>query len=406
MKAVAVIGMNFGDEGKGHIVDFLSDKDTLNIRFNGGAQAAHAVFLSDGRNHIFRQFGSGSLQKARTLFASHFIFNPIFFAAEWEELSKKTSLQEVFIDPRCRVTTIWDMLINGFSSFYRKKNDTTGVGINETIERSQFRQLRISVRDLIDKDKKILAETFKLIRKEYVPWRLEQLSLPYSEFQHYSEQIIRDIKGTEEAFIDTIEAMLQCVVVWPDGNLIDRYLNKDKGRRIVFEGAQGLRLDQNRKNLMPYLTRSNTGLQNVFDCLRKVKTPLELDCYLVTRTYLTRHGDGPIWNEVKKPYDSVEEPTNTENFYQGKMRYGYLNKSWYGLAVKEMKGYIDSHLPKCVSKVNLFTAFTCLDQVKGDLIYSINGSKDFIIGSIEDFENVKIISKGIRETDCAILDST
>ena len=402
MKAIAVIGMNLGDEGKGHIVDFLSDKDTLNIRFNGGAQAAHAVFLSDGRSHVFRQFGSGSLQKARTLFASHFIINPIFFAAEWEELSTKTSLQGIFIDPRCRVTTIWDMLINGFSSFYHKKTDTTGVGINETIERSQFRQLRISVRDLIDKDKKALAEIFGIIRNEYVPWRLEKLSLPYPGFQEYSEQLIHEVKEAEEAFINAIEGMLQCIVVWPDGNLIDRYLDKDKGRKIVFEGAQGLRLDQNRKELMPYLTRSNTGLQNIFDCLRKVRTQLELDCYLVSRTYLTRHGDGPIWNEIKQPYDGVEEITNTENSYQGKMRYGYLNKSWYDLAIKETKEYINSHLPKCVSKVNLFTAFTCLDQVNGDLIYSIDGAKDFIIGSIDDFENVKIISKGNKETDCLL----
>ena len=403
MRAVAIIGMNFGDEGKGHIADFLSDKDTLNIRFNGGAQAAHAVFLSDGRNHIFRQFGSGSLQEARTLFASHFIINPIFFAAEWQELSKKTSLREVFVDPRCRVTTIWDMLINGFSSFYRKKNDTTGVGINETIERSRFRQLRISVRDLIDKDKKTLVDILKTIRREYVPWRLEKLSLPYPEFRSYSKQMIKEIKQAEESFMDTIEGLLQCIVVWPDGNLVDRYLDKDKGRKIVFEGAQGLRLDQNRKELMPYLTRSNTGLQNVFDCLRKAKTPLELDCYLVTRAYLTRHGDGPIWNEIEQPYDGVEETTNTENSFQGRMRYGYLNKTWYDMAIKEMKEYINLHLPKCVSKVNLFTAFTCLDQVDGSLIYSMDGSKDFVTSSIEDFENVKIISKGNKETDCCYI---
>lgn len=403
MKAAAVIGMNFGDEGKGHIVNFLSDKDTLNVRFNGGAQASHSVFLSDGRSHVFKQFGAGSLHGARTLFASHFIVNPIFFAAEWKELSEKTMLREIFIDPRCRVTTIWDMLINGFSSFYRKKNDTTGIGMNETIERSQFRQLRISIRDLIDKDKKALVGILETIGKEYVPWRLGKLSLPYREFQAYSEEMINDIKRTEEAFIGTIEAMLQCIVVWPDSNLIDRYLNKDKGRKIVFEGAQGLRLDQNRKELMPYLTRSNTGLQNVFDCLKRVKTALELDCYLVTRTYLTRHGDGPIWNGIRKPYDGVEDTTNTENLYQGKIRYGYLNKSWYDLAVKETKGYIDSHLPKCVSKVNLFTAFTCLDQVNSGLIYSVNGSKDFIIGSIDDFENVKIISKGNKDTDCIVI---
>jgi len=401
MKAAAVIGMNFGDEGKGHITNFLSDSNTLNVRFNGGAQAAHAVFLSDGRSHIFRHFGAGSLRGARTLFASHVIVNPIFFAAEWTELSEKAPMREVFIDPRCRITTIWDMLINEFSCYFRKKNDTTGVGINETVERSQFRQIRISMRDLIDRDKASLAAILKKIKTEYVPWRVEKLGLPYPGFLRYCEGKISDIKQTEEAFLNTVKGMLKCVIVWPDGNLIDRYLAKEAGRQIVFEGAQGFRLDQNRKELMPYLTRSNTGLQNVFDCLRTTKTPLELDVYLVTRTYLTRHGEGPIWNEVRLPYNGVEEPTNAENPYQGKMRYGYLNKSWHDMAIKEIEEYARPNLPKNVKKAEVHTAFTCLDQMGGDLIYSKNGSGDFISGDISDFGKVKIISRGNRETDCA-----
>lgn len=177
-KAIAVIGMNFGDEGKGHIVNFLSDENTLNIRFNGGAQAAHAVFLSDNRNHIFHQFGSGSMKGARTLFASHFILNPIFFVAEWSELYNKGPLRAVFVDPRCRISTPYDMLINEFSCHYRDKTDSTGYGINETVTRSQFRQLRIVMRDLIDRSESDITSILKKIRTEYVPWRLSKLKLP------------------------------------------------------------------------------------------------------------------------------------------------------------------------------------------------------------------------------------
>jgi len=400
-KATAIIGMNFGDEGKGHIVNFLSDTNTLNIRFNGGAQAAHAVSLSDGRSHLFKHFGAGSLRGARTLLASHFIVNPIFFATEWENLNKVAPLREIFIDPRCRVTTIWDMLINEFASAYKKKNDTTGMGINETIERSQFKELRITMRDLIDKDRKTLLSILNTIKTQYIPWRLDKLLLPYDAFRYHCDQRILDIKQTENTFMDTIEGMLKCVMVWPDSNLIDRYLAKDKVRHLVFEGAQGLRLDQNRKELMPYLTRSNTGLQNVFHCLKTVKTDLELDVYLVTRTYLTRHGDGPVWNEVKQVYDGVEDATNAENSYQGKMRYGYLNKSWYDLAINETEKYIKSHLPECVKKINLHTAFTCLDQSGEEIIYTTDGSGEFITGEIDDFRNVKIVSEGNKETDCS-----
>lgn len=401
MKAMVVIGMNFGDEGKGHITNFLSNNETLNIRFNGGAQAAHAVFLSNGHRHIFKHFGSGSLSGARTMLGSHFIVNPLFFGAEWTSLAGKVPMREVFIDPRCRITTIYDMLINEFSCYYRKKNDTTGCGINETVERSQFRQLKISMRDLIDKDISDIAPIIEKIRSEYLPWRLKKLSLPLHLFDDYRKLRISNFRETEEAFLNALRGMLKCIVVWPEDNLIDRYLAKSKSRQLVFEGGQGFRLDQNRTELMPYLTRSNTGLQNVFDCLSTVKTALELDVYLVTRTYLTRHGDGPLWNEVRLPYNNVEDHTNVENSYQGKLRYGYLNKSWYDDAIDEIRQYIKDHQPGCVKKVNIYTAFTHLDQLDNDeIIYSINGSKDFIVGNINDFSNVKILSSGREETDC------
>lgn len=400
MKAIAVIGMNFGDEGKGHIVNFLSDANTLNVRFNGGAQAAHAVFFADGRNHIFHQFGSGSMKGARTLFSSHMIVNPIFFGTEFIELTKKANLREVFIDPRCRISTIYDMLINEFTSYYHKKQNTTGYGINETIERSQFRQLRISMRDLIDKDLSVIAATLKTIREEYVPYRLDELSLPFPLFLDYCRQRIYNFEQTEAACINAVSEMLKCVVVWADDNLIDRYLAKDNSRKIVFEGAQGFRLDQNRKDLMPYLTRSNTGLQNVVDCLRMVRTPLDLNVYLVTRAYLTRHGEGPLWNELKKPYDNIEELTNIPNPYQGAMRYGFLNKSWYDQAFSEIREYINKNKPGCIKNIKIESAFTCLDHLdEGEIIYSRDEERDFIHGDLLDFSDISITSNGMLETD-------
>ena len=404
MKAVAVIGMNFGDEGKGHIVNFLSDENTLNIRFNGGAQAAHAVFLSDGRNHIFKQFGSGTLRGARTLLGGHFIVNPIFFVAEYAALTGKTALREVFIDPRCRVSTQYDMLINEFSCKQKGKNDTTGMGINETVERSQFRQLRISMRDLIDKNEASILSILEKIRIEYVPWRLDQIGIPYATFENYCAKMIKNLKELDHIYLKTVKTMLKHIVVWPDDDLIDRYLAKDKKRKVIFEGGQGLLLDQHKKEFMPYLTRSSTGLQNVFDCLRTVKTSLDLDVYLVTRAYLTRHGDGPLWNENSLTYSDTDDITNSENAYQGKMRYGFLDKNWYDKAIEETKKYVDKRLPKSISKVNIQTAFTCLDQLDGSkLIYSENGSKEFIEGSIDDFADVGIISKGRTEKDVCFL---
>jgi len=400
-KATVIIGMNFGDEGKGHITNYFCDENTLNIRFNGGCQAAHAVFLSDGRSHIFKHFGSGSLRKARTLFTKHVILNPIIFAAEMKELSKKTGLREVFIDPRCRVTTPYDMLINEFSSWYKKSNSTTGFGINETVERSQYKQLRITARDLTDKTDSDLKELINKIQKEYLPWRFEQLKIPYDMFKSW---LNADLDSITETYFSVIKEMLKFIVVWPDDNLIEKYLSKDPDRKLVFEGSQGFRLDQNRMELMPYLTRSNTGLQNVFECLSAVNTPIDMQVYLVTRSYLTRHGDGPLWNEVLKPYENAQDTTNIENSYQGKLRFGYLNKTWYDTSIKETQDSIMKNKPKYIQNIQLNVAMTHLDQLDNDeIIYSTdNEPSKFSTGHLDDFREVNLISKGQLETDISV----
>lgn len=380
MKAVAVIGMNYGDEGKGHITNFFSDENALNIRFNGGAQAAHAVFLSDGRNHIFHHFGSGSLQGARTLLASHFIVNPIRFVDEYEALSQKTDLREVFIDPRCRVSTHYDMLINAFSSWYHRKHDTCGIGINETIERNQFRQLRIRARDLVNKSEDQLKSILQTIENEYVPYRLDKLKLPKSMFRSYCSKRIKNRKETMEAYLRTIKFVMAKSVVWPDDNLIYRFLTRSPARHLVFEGAQGLLLDQHRTEYMPYLTRSSTGIKNVFEVLGTMRTSINLDVCLVTRTYLTRHGDGPLFNEFSLPHAKITEPANPENPYQGKMRYGHLNKDWYNKALKELQH--NNKYPKCIAKYEVGVAMTCMDHINLDLA---------------DFNHIKIISDGPTE---------
>jgi len=397
MKSVAIIGMNYGDEGKGHITNYFSSKDTLNIRFNGGAQAAHGVFLSDNRNHIFHHFGSGSLNGARTLLANRFIINPILFDQELEELTKKAPIREIFIDPRCRVSTHYDMLINSFSAKYHKKNNTCGIGINEAIERSKYRQLRIGMRDVIEKSETELNLILKKIEHEYVPYRIEELKLPFHDFKNYCAKRIRQPKKIMNSYLQTLLAMRNYIVVWPDDNLIDKFLAKDHNRHLVFEGAQGMLLDQNRTKYMPFLTRSNTGLKNVFDILRTVRTSIELDVYLITRAYLTRHGEGPLFNEKDKPYDGINEFSNPENPYQGKMRYGFLNKVWYDQAIQETCGF-GKKKRSCLKSFRIGVAMNCIDHIDKNLLYS-NGSKKLIEGSINDFDKIKIKSVGPTEKD-------
>src|SRR5262249_552775 len=82
--ATAVIGANFGDEGKGLAVDAIValDPDAAVIRFNGGAQAGHTVVAEDGRRHVFSHFGAGTLRGAATFLSRFFVVQPSIFARE------------------------------------------------------------------------------------------------------------------------------------------------------------------------------------------------------------------------------------------------------------------------------------------------------------------------------------
>jgi len=354
MRATAVLGMNYGDEGKGHIVDYLCDEDTLNIRFNGGGQAAHSVVLSDGRSHVFHHWGSGTLQGAQTLLAREVIVNPLIFVTEARELQSKTALKRVLVDGRCMVTTPYDMMINEFHSCCDRRKNTCGVGINETVERS-IGWKALSFEKFLSMDSYGMRDFLSEVCFRWVPQRLESLGLSYKEFIDWQMYVLETgLDILTQAFLNLRAEMRERVKIVEDSTAI--HIQERMEKPIVFEGAQGLLLDQARTEFFPYLTRSNTGLNNVEAILMELGwSGDDMDVLLVTRPYFTRHGDGPVMNEVDGfPFLGMsEDPTNPENKFQGSMRYGYLDMNWYSKAIKETEAW--GH--------DVGVAITCLDHV-------------------------------------------
>jgi len=397
-KAFAVIGMNYGDEGKGHITNYFSSENSLTIRFNGGAQARHTVHTSTGLSHIFSHFGSGSLKGARTLLGCHFIVNPLILFHEAKYLSEKVNIPNLFIDPRCRVTTPFDMLLNELNSNYHKRKDSCGVGINETVERNAYRQLSINMKDFFEKSDKDLLEILDKIYKEYIPFRIRKLNIPKEVFDRYFKD--RNLQQVSSAFIELRSWMKSSpVAIWNDDEVVDKFLSKSKERYLVFEGAQGMLLDQNRKERMPYLTRSSTGIKNILSLLKTVKTPIDLETFLITRCYLTRHGDGPIENYHPKPFERIEDETNLNNRFQGELRFGYLNMEWYNKAIQETEEAIQKS-SLSLNSYSVNTAMTCIDHIGNNLfLYSKDDKNTLIDGDFKDFKNLKLISSGKNEKD-------
>jgi adenylosuccinate synthase len=300
MRARAVIGANFGDEGKGLITDWLcKDGAGIVVRFNGGAQAGHTVVQKDGRRHVFQHFGAGSFRGVPTYLSQYFVVNPIMYFHERDMLEELGMSPTVYAHPECVVTTFADMLINQELEIQRGKDrhGSVGLGINETIERSCVPELRITMADLWNSAKSLEKKLVEICGK-YAAFRIGR------EIEHPEAMIAAFLLGCE--------------------NLANSLhpLGIGQCKDPVFEGAQGLLLDQNNKDFFPHVTRSNTGIQNV-RVLCSQAGIAEIDAYYVSRTYLTRHGAGNLPNEDSSL--SYTDTTNVEHEFQGKMRFAPLD---------------------------------------------------------------------------------
>ncbi len=320
MTARVVIGANFGDEGKGLVTDYLCSQGAgagVVVRFNGGAQAGHTVITPEGERHVFHHFGSGSFHDVPTFLSQFFVCNPILFFKERDRLIELGFHPEVYAHPDCLITTFADMMINQTKENKRagKRHGSCGIGFHETITRSSVKELKITMSDLWNGGKRLESQLAEICGK-------------YSKFR-CGESFEDD--ATTAAFIECCQHFAQCVNPLGIGQCKDP----------VFEGAQGLLLDQNNKEFFPHLTHSNTGMKNVeILCGQAGITSKEI--YYVSRTYLTRHGAGKLPGEDASM--SFEDDTNKPNPFQGKLRFAPLDGQKLHARCKADCGVIDYKL--------------------------------------------------------------
>lgn len=364
MHAHAVIGANYGDEGKGLVTDWLcvTEGADLVVRFNGGAQAGHTVETPSGERHVFHHLGSGTFAGAATYLSSHFICNPIQFNQEWKRISPLRR-PHVYVDPDCLVTTPFDMIINQVIEDARaeRRHGSCGLGINETEVRSLDEDycLRVSHLGLLN-----AWEILRRIRYQWVPLRLNQLGIEMSAVKdHFGF-------GLMDAFMN------DCAYFMKRARPVATEVLAKVTKSIVFEGAQGLMLDQGHPNF-PHVTRSNTGIKNVIELLDAFKVE-HLTAHYVTRPYLTRHGAGPMeheWplDEVPRWMNRFEDKTNVPHPFQGDLRLGALDTSC--LAERISKDYVHIPIEKRMDyTLGLFV--TCVNQITNQEKYhTLRGDK-------------------------------
>lgn len=352
-QADVIIGANFGDEGKGLVTDFCASAfgdDAIVVRFNGGAQAGHTVTTPDGRRHVFSHFGSGSLVGAETFLSRFFVCHPMLFRKEHAVLAPLAPPLRVHIDARAYVSTPYDMMINQLAEENRgrARHGSCGMGFGETIERCEKSPYTLTYNDLRAPD---LKDRLRLIRDRWVPVRLAQLGIN-NIAPAWRERLAADY--IVEGWSRDVEFFLSATQLAP-ADILSR-----RRHGIVFEGAQGLLLDQTRGQF-PHVTRSHTGIRNVLDVAREAGLAA-LRVHYITRAYMTRHGAGPLAGELPaKPYTGIEDATNIHNDWQGSLRFALLDADI--LAATIGADLSDAH--GCGLKIDTALAVTCLDQIEG-----------------------------------------
>lgn len=334
VKLSIIEGVGFGDEGKGAFVNYLCTKtdNPLVVRFNGGQQVGHTVVLNEKR-HIFSNFGSGTLRGIPTYWSEYCTVDPIGVQREGHQLNEFLGIKpKIYYNANAMITTPFDKYQNRKLEGINK-HGSVGVGFGTTIQRNED-HYHLYVRDL--KYPKLRDAKLENIWKQY--YKIPELS--------------GDWDGIMKNFITACDEL---VAKYKIVNNIDEILYYD---HIIFEGGQGILLDQN-YGFFPNVTRSNTTSKNAIEIINKL--PLFegdklIDTYYITRAYQTRHGNGYMSNQEMDISYIKENPneTNVANF-QGIFRKSVLDLDLLKYAI-ECDRY---HNPK--SKKNL--VITCLDQI-------------------------------------------
>ena len=325
----AVVGLGYGDEGKGMtvatLVHEINDRggQPVVVRYNGGPQAAHNVRVNRAGkmiHHTFSQFGSGSLEGAATILADTTLVHPYLLANEALEIMKLTNwnpIQKLTLDPMAPLLLPVHAQLNRELERRRgsKRHGSTGMGVGA----ARDYELTMNERGQGDLVPRVRDMTNPFALKDKMLKQADWLSRRWSIDFGYNEDkaedeatkihlVYADLSAGGCAFEDTGKALTNDYAWTPQD--------------VVFEGSQGIMIDL-RYGYFPHVTYGWLDAANaVSECKRgHLPPPIVVGA---TRTYATRHGTGPFPQEGTKTVLYKGEDNST-GVWQGAFREGLLD---------------------------------------------------------------------------------
>jgi len=350
MPGIVVLGAQWGDEGKGKIIDFLGENCSAVVRFQGGNNAGHTVVVGE-KTFKFHLLPSGIVREKHCMLGSGVIIDPKVLLQELEKLNGEMKIN-LSIDPRCHIIMPYHVLRDGAEEAKAgKKIGTTGRGIGPCYaDRASRKSIRFE--DLADerKLKQKLQEIFP-IKKEIlekvfgiqVPFSEEQVFKEYSEYGRKLKPFLKDVS-------------IECSHLMQNGS------------QVLFEGAQGTFLDLS-YGTYPFVTSSHPTIGGLFSGvgigIQGINRIIG-----VSKAYCTRVGAGPMPTELEgKLADSLREKGKEYGTTTGRpRRIGWLDLVQLN-AAKRLNGLTE-------------LAITKLDV--------LSGLKEILVATHYEFDDKKI----------------
>ena len=282
MPVIAVIGAQWGDEGKGKVVDLVAEKARMVVRFSGGDNAGHTVVNPYGEFRLHLIPSGIFYPQVVSIIGNGMVVNPRVLIEEMDELNQRgVDTDRLFISDRAHLVMPYHILLDGLEEELRggKAIGTTRKGIGPAYADKTAR-LGIRIGDLLDKDVLLERLRFVLEYKNIIltkVYNANPLSLDevYSEYCQYGERLAPHIRET------TV--------------MVEEALNRNEV--VILEGAQGALLDPD-FGTYPYTTSSSPLAGG--GCIGAGLGPTAITRILgVFKAYCTRVGGGPMPTELK-----------------------------------------------------------------------------------------------------------
>lgn len=322
MPAFVVVGLGYGDEGKGAVVDHLvrQHKASGVVFFNGGAQRAHNVVTPDGRHHTFTQFSSGTLAGAMTYHSQFSLVNPGALFMEGDLLEKVIAdpWRKIAVHKNAKITTPFHVALNRFREYARReaRHGSCGMGIGETVQ-DALNGFEIRAGDLLDP------------KLTYEKLHDTQMRMRKAAYKIAAEMRKQPVWVTDPTFFDfaAIKDTAEIYRIFAKVVPIFDQFEWDADENYVFEGSQGALLHEF-FGFHPYTTWSDTSSWNAQDLLTRqgiANYKGEVKTIGVMRSYMTRHGAGPFVTEDPALATRFPEAHNGHGEWQGSWRVGWTD---------------------------------------------------------------------------------